>query len=354
MNPIQRPAPVALPTPQTAQPRAATQASPLSGLSNAAAKTGGDRRLEAALQASGRAAQSLQFVEASEPPAATDLAWAKNIEAKVQQGYRPDSIETQRYEMVVNQLSQSQASQPLLAKNMTVTEQERHWALSLESQVGQGYAAGEQELKSYQNISQRQMLADYQPERPATVSKAELAWATTLQQQVAQDGYQANQQQIETYSDIYSRLQNASAEQTPPAPANPTEKAWAEGLAERIQQGYQASSSEQQRYQTIYLQGLSEPGVKPLCADDLSFMQSLQTRVEQGDIPQPGEMKQYAELVTRLNILDPASIQPQDRAFSQHELDWAIELKERSQSGIPASPEELQRYQSIYQQVIKN
>lgn len=357
MNPIQRPAPVALPATQVTQTKALAQPSPLSGL-GAAAKTAGDQRLEAAMQASGRATQSLQFVEttpsSSASPSPSDLAWANNIQAKVQQGYRPDSAETQRYEALVEQVAQSQASQPILPKQMPVTEQERNWALSLESQVRQGHTPDAKELQAYQNISQRLLLADYQPERPASVSEAELAWANHFQQQVNQDGYQPNQQQMDAYTDIYNRLQAASVEPASPVAVNPADQSWAKGLVQRMQQGYQPSSADQQRYQNIYLQGLSEPGVKSLCADDLNFMQSLQNRVEQGYSPQAAEMKRYADVMTRLNILDPATIQPTDRVLSQHELDWAVQLKERSQSGIPASPAELKRYQSIHQQLIKH
>ncbi len=352
MNPIQRPAPVALPTTQFSQAKPVAPQAQLSGLA-VAAKVGQDQRLETALQASGRATQSLQFVDTAEPPAKAELAWAKNIEAKVQQGYRPNPAETQRYEAIASQVAQSQTTQSVLPKNMPVTDQERDWGLSLESQVRQGHSPDAKELSAYQNISQRLLLADYQPERPTTVSEAELAWATTLQQQVAQDGYQPSQEQIEVYTQIYQHLQ---ASQLEPAtvPVSLSDQSWAQNLETQIQHGYRPSGAEQQRYQEIYLQGLSEPGVKPLCHDDLNFMQSLQSRVEQGYTPHVAEMKRFGETMTRLNILDPSTIQPHDRVLSQHEIDWAVALKERSQAGIPANPEELKRYQSIYQQLIQN
>ena len=356
MNPIQRQAPVAPPpahsysAPSAAQP---SQASRLSGLSLPAQQPA-DQRLSAPVQAAGKAAQSLPFVESTDPPSQGDLVWAKNLEAKVQRGYQPDLTETKRYEAIASQLAQSQPTQAILPKNQPVIAQEHDWALGLESRVGQGYQPDAQELQAYQNISQRLLLADYQSDLPATVSEAEMAWANSFQQRVTGDGYQPSQAEIDAYTQIYERLQSAQGAIIASTPVSPADQNWARKLGAQIQQGYQPTSADQQRYQKIYLQGLSAPGVKSLSSADLDFVASLQQKSSQGYTPHAGEMKQYGEIMNRLNILDPSTIQPEDHVLSQHDLDWAVQLKERSQSGVPASPDELQRYQSIYQQLIKN
>jgi hypothetical protein len=74
----------------------------------------------------------------------------------------------------------------------------------------------------------------------------------------------------------------------------------------------------------------------------------LTAKMEQGYQPTAAELDRAGKIVEVLYINDPSLINPHDAPVAQHERDWALRLRAQAEAGIPPSPEELERYEEIY------
>lgn len=334
-------APAAQAARQVAQPAAQVPAAA------PASQPVGDKVVSRALQG-GQANTSVAFVESTPtPPSKADLAWALNLEKSVKKGYQPSEAEFATYKKIADQL---EACTPMIQPDTSpVTARESAWALDLEARVKQGAEPTGKEIASYRNIAVRLLKAEQVPPPPAGVSEDEMAWARNLQRRVTQEGYQPAPKELEAYNDIYTRSQ---AKQPQPAKVPMSDLAWANQLQQRIGQGYQPSETERQRYLEIYnaTQAQKSPELRGVSADESKWALELQDKVtKMGYRPTQAELDRYGDISDRLMLQDPESIHPGNGVVSQHELDWAGRLQERVRSGIPASDEELERYQAIHQ-----
>lgn len=239
------------------------------------------------------------------------------------------------------------------------SQDELQWARRLESRTAQGYKPTAEEVAKYNEIQLKLAtfgmqpatgpVAPTAPTSTGPVSQAEIDWALQLQQRVQFQGYQPTEQEIAQYTDIFTRYQQqqtapAPAPQQPvpvqpapqqPAPVQPAapvgsgpptaeEIQWAQQLQTAVQQGYQASDAEIARYTNIFermqqFQGQPQP-VAP--QQPVAPVAPVQTP------PAPGSV------MINVNAADP-------------ELQWAMELLNRYRQGYQPSQSELMMYERI-------
>ncbi|MEZ0373673.1 MAG: hypothetical protein ACAI44_31570 [Candidatus Sericytochromatia bacterium] len=321
---------------QTSKPAEATKAA------NPAKPMAQDQVVSRGLQ-NGQATQALAFVEQTQPPTQAEIQWAGALEKKIEAGYKPTPAECQAYHKIADQLEASLPVPRTKPIETPVSAHECQWALGLEEKVRSGKPASAQELASYKNIAYRLLKADQSPVPSASVSRQELDWAVNLQKRVKVFGYTPSPEELKTYEDIYKR-QNAPE----PAPkVTPEQLDWAKQLYQHIQQGYKPTEAEQKRYTEIYVASQATAEEK-VSNDETRWALDLGNKVQQGYRPTEAELARYGDISRRLALQDPDGIRPEDEVVSQHELDWAAQLQQRIKTGIPASDEELQRYENIY------
>ena len=243
------------------------------------------------------------------------------------------------------------------------TAEEVQWARSLEGKVVQGYKPSQQEIQKYNEIQMK--LATYGVAASATttlsstgpVSQAEIDWAMQIQHKVQFENYQPTQQEVATYTDIFNRYQQQLQAQptqpqapvqpqqpvTPPAPQQPVapaappagtgaptpeEMQWAQQLQQMVQQGYQATEQEVARYTDIY------------------------TRIQQAQgagVPQQPQQPQqpvYQQTQPAAPPQAPGSVTI-NVAAADPEMQWALELLNRYRQGYQPSQSELVMYERI-------
>lgn len=136
-----------------------------------------------------------------------ELEWAKQLEFRVKQGYRPNAQETALYENIVERLQAQQ-----------LTEQDLTWARDLETRIQNGYEPSADEVQQYETIFKRlqvqqgisrqdESTAVEKTQASAQVSQEELQWAQGVMQRVQQGGPELTPKEIERYTDIYNRAQ---------------------------------------------------------------------------------------------------------------------------------------------------
>lgn len=249
---------------------------------------------------------------------AADVQWARDLEGKIVQGYKPTPQDISRYNDIQMKLATygvaaTPAAQPTLSSSGPVSQSEIDWAMQMQHKVQfEGYQPTEQEVAAYTDIfnryQQQLQQAQQQTQPPAPVQPAapaqptpqmpaanagaptaeEQQWAQQLQQMV-QQGYQATEQEIARYTDIYNRAQQAQGAGAPQQPQQPTyqtqpvqpapqpaapgsvtinvaaadaEMQWALELLNRYRQGYQPSQSELSMYERI-IASKAVPGATP-------------------------------------------------------------------------------------------
>jgi len=308
-------------------------------------------------QAAGQASQAIPFLDkpqAPQPPSQAEIAWALDIEQRVQrQGYEPSAAESKAYEDIALRLQATRPTAPVASAPQPASRAEVKWALDLETQVRQGYQPSPQEVQQYQSIVTRLRASDQvQPNgasSPPGISQAEAQWATELLGRV-QQGYQPSEAELARYTEIYQRM--AAASDIPPPPSQ-QELDWARQLETQVRQGYQASPQEMEAYTEIYQrnqsQQASQPGVRHVSHDDLKWAVTLQQRANMGYHPTTQELARYSDIMRCLEHTNPPPAEPAQGSLSQYELDWAATLQERVQTGYQPNPAEAARYQEIYQ-----
>lgn len=328
---------------QGAQKAAAVPAQPAAQTPAAAPGRPADQVISQSLQA-GQASQSLSFVDTPARPSDAEINWAKSLDAKINAGYKPTADDAKAYTRIADQLEASLPVPKLKPLELPVSERESQWAANLETKVRQGQKPLPEELAAYQNIAYRMLKADQASVPHAGVSRQELDWAVNLQKRVTEIGYKPNDAEIKLYSDIYQR-QNA------PAAAGKVAKEdldWAKQLGDKIQQqNYHPTPAEEDRYNKIYTASQT-PGSESVSPEEVSWSVELSHKQAQGYQPSEQELDRYGDITRRLNLQDPSSIRPEDRVVSQHELDWAAQLQQQVQKGVPATDEEQKRYEKIY------
>lgn len=305
--PIRTPdAPAATATPQTQAPPAATPAS----AEPAAQET---LNLQTPAQA-GSATDALGFVDAApahDPVSPAELRWAKNLEQRVEQGYRPTPEEIELYQEIYQKVQTAPPApqpDPTDSTETGVSQQELQWALDLEEKVKMGYQPSPDEVKAYQEIAVRVAhgsIEGKKPELPPEVSQQEVDWALQLEKKVLQ-GYIPQEDEIKKYQDIANRLSKGGMVETPeptppvqePAPVSQAEVQWARELMKHVEAGYEPTPEETARYNQIYshLQAHQHQQVNQA---ELDWAQQLQSKVEQGYQPSAAEVKQYEKIYRR-------------------------------------------------------
>lgn len=356
-KPLGSPSPLsnALPSVGPAKPVSKTVATPASD----AAKTPTLRdQIQQAAVPPGQAVNSLAFVEntsAPEPPTREDLAWFDAMDTKINRmGYQPSASEALRFNEIERHLKSANESEFLGPPSRA----EVNWTLELEAKVKRGYEPNAEELKHYQQIAVRLFIADQTHSIPdcKTVSPEELAWAKNLETKIIhsqpESRYEASTEEIEKYQDIYNRFQAEKAEQKKLTPPNPEELKWAQDLADEItQKGYKATPEDVKRYTEIYQrhQATSNRDIGgSLSSEDVQWHLELTAKMKQGYEPTNAELDRGGKILEVMYINDPSLIRPHDGPVAQHERDWALRLRTQAEEGIPPSPEELERYEEIY------
>lgn len=305
--------------------------------------------------APGQAVSALAFVEEAaqtEPLTREDLAWFDALAVKMNsQNYQPTAEEAVRFNQIEMRLMAAVEPETLGPPSRA----EVNWALGIEDKVKQGYQPNHKELTHYQDIAVRLFRADQTSPLPdfKTVSQAELAWAKALETKITKDKYDPLPEDIKNYEDIYLRFQAEMAQQKQQTPPSPADLQWAQALAEKITQGdHKTTPEEVERYTDIYNrhQATSGSGAKPsLSSEDVQWYTQLKDKMDhQGYQPTAEELDRAGKIIEIMYLNDPSLILPQDAPVAQHEQDWALRLRTQAEQGIPPSPEELERYEEIF------
>lgn len=348
----------ALPSAGPTKPSSLNGSAPVQSTSSASKVTPPRDHVQQAAVPPGQAVNSLAFVEdtsAPAPPTREDLAWFDAMDTKINRmGYQPNASEALRYNEIESYLAASEDA----ATTGPPSRAEVNWTLELEDMVNRGYEPNAEELKHYQQIAVRLFIADQTPSIPdyKTVSPEELAWAKNLEEKITHPPYgikyEATTEEKEKYQDIYNRFQAEKAEQKQQTPPSPEELKWAQDLADEItKKGHKATPEEVTRYTEIYNRHQATSNLdlgRPLTSEDVQWHQELSAKMEQGYQPTAAELDRAGKIVEILYINDPSLIRPHDAPVAQHERDWALRLRTQAEAGIPPSPEELARYEEIY------
>ncbi len=347
------------PAPLTGPPKSApvNGSAPIQTPASASKVTARDQIQQAAVPP-GQAVNSLAFVEdtsAKAPPTREDLAWFDAMDTKINRmGYQPNASEALRFNEIESYLAASDDA----ATTGPPSRAEVNWTLELEDMVNRGYEPNAEELKHYQQIAVRLFIADQTPSIPdyKTVSPEELAWAKNLEEKITHPPYgikyEASTEEKEKYQDIYNRFQAEKAEQKQQTPPSPEDLKWAQDLADEItKKGHKATPEEVTRYTEIYNRHQATSNLdlgRPLTSEDVQWHQELTEKMKKGYQPSAAELDRAGKIVEILYINDPSLINPHDAPVAQHERDWALRLRTQAEAGIPPSPEELARYEEIY------
>ncbi len=348
------------PAPLTGPPKSApvNGSAPIQTPASASKVTPPRDQIQQAAVPPGQAVNSLSFVEdtsAPAPPTREDLAWFDAMETKINRlGYQPNASEALRFNEIESYLAASTDSAPTGPPSRA----EVNWTLDLEDKVNRGYEPNAEELKHYQQIAVKLFIADQTPRIPEfkSVSPEELAWAKNLEEKITHPPYgikyETSTEEIEKYHDIYNRFQAEKAEQKQQTPPSPEELKWAQDLANEItQKSHKASPEEVKRYTEIYQrhqETTESNSPNNLSSEDVKWHMQLTAKMEQGYQPTAAELDRAGKIVEVLYINDPSLINPHDAPVAQHERDWALRLRAQAEAGIPPSPEELERYEEIY------
>ncbi len=219
--------------------------------------------------------QATQATSNNSPVTQDDLAWAQQLETRVTQGYNPTTSEMSKYDNIYKRSQNqptpttNQTSQPQ-QQSTGVSSQELAWAQNMENKVNtQGYKPSSQEMAKYTDIFNRSQgqqsqqvqdaPANTQAIAPAQTtnntqkpSQKEIDWALELERKTKEENYQPTQNELGVYNDISARLSTANqssqtSQSTQPqkqGTASANEIAWASQMQTKIQGGYTPTSQE--------------------------------------------------------------------------------------------------------------
>ncbi len=335
------------------------------------------------------------------PVTPQEMDWAKGMANKIQQfGYKPSEPERQRYENIYQRASQNGAVATQTQQPQAVTppsDQEMNWAKGMANKVQQqGYKPTQQEIVAYQNIFNRNKAANeykaqaqntkqvQQTQQPQAnqggVSPAEMSWATSLMQRV-QQGYKPTADEQIKYQGIFdrSKVQQTTQTQAPQqnnSPVTQNELTWAKNLETKVSQGYNPTQQEKDDYQNIYTRsqggGATAPTQQtqqqsgtPVTQDELAWAQDLENKVNtQGYKPTQQEVTAYENIFNRAkNQTTPSQTQQpvqntqtveNSQRPSQQEVNWALELEQKSKTGYQPTQSELAMYNDIASRLTNN
>lgn len=156
------------------------------------------------------------------PVSQDEIAWALALESKViRENYVPSADETERYKKIAELLAtQQQVSAPPSPVNtppqipVGIGVNEVAWALSLEEKVKSGYQPTSEEVQAYQSLAERMSgsqqrasssPANIQTPMPLDIDASDVDWALNLEQKV-KSGYQPSTEEVKRYESIAKRL----------------------------------------------------------------------------------------------------------------------------------------------------
>ncbi|MFN8670999.1 MAG: hypothetical protein U0457_02825 [Candidatus Sericytochromatia bacterium] len=138
-----------------------------------------------------------------------ELKWAEDLQEKiVKGGYKPNPKEVQKYEEIYKKYQNSNENIKEKSK-VSVSPEEKQWAIALEKQIAKGYTPNDKDIKRYQEISIKLSNANSMPnvyEKKSNVTQSEIDWATELEKKIKFEKYKPNQQERDVYTKIYNTL----------------------------------------------------------------------------------------------------------------------------------------------------
>ncbi|MFN8576175.1 MAG: hypothetical protein U0354_04910 [Candidatus Sericytochromatia bacterium] len=307
------------------------------------------------------------------PVTPEELNWAKNLAGKIQQyGYKPSENERQRYANIY-QRQQLNTQQTTLEPSA----QEMQWAKQFAQKVQQGYKPTQQEISTYQNIFSRNKAAQANKPDKNGVTPNDMAWAQDFANKV-RNGYNPTPDEQIKYQAIYQR----STGQTPNynvqnnqqvqqnnmgnnRPVTQQELNWAQNLETKVSQGYNPSAQERAQYEDIYKRTQGQPVQNtqqtqqqnnvgnPVTQQELSWAQDFENRVtNQGYKPTQQEMQVYQDIYNRSQTQGTQNTQQTQQTNNvnrptQKEIDWALDLENKTKQGYKPNQNELAIYNDI-------
>ncbi len=325
----------------------------------------------------------------SNNPSDKELEWAKQLEMMVGQGYTPNAQENAQYEDIFKRLIAQQSNENTKANSIVsdkialpVSQQEIEWAVNFEAKVKQGYQANTQDTAKYQDIIRR-YAAQYDNRKnnkgyiasdtvASTISQYEIQWALQLEEKV-KGGYVPNAEEFAQYKNIASRLSaQQSNEITIPnsiAPNKvttyisnlfpiwpkpypsvnaqdddkrfPAQQANAE---ERSTQPLHQPAASSQKNDSVALSILAKKN-----QDKINWALMIEQKADSSSYqPTSEETALYQSIATKLSKIENAADTSASYSVSNVELDWALQVQERSNKKQKLFPEELKLYENIY------
>jgi hypothetical protein len=271
--------------------------------------------------------QQVNTQQTTSAPSPQEMQWAKQLAQKIQQqGYKPNPQEAAAYQDIFNRNKAAQANKP---DQNGVTPNDMAWAQDLMNKVKNGYNPTPDEQIKYNAIYQKssgqspnngqiQTQQNNNVGNNNPVTQQELNWAKQLETRVSQ-GYNPTAQERAQYDDIYNRSQNQPTQQTQQNnnvennnPVTQQELQWAKDFEDKVtNQGYKPSQQEMQIYQDIYsrsqnqgtqnTQGTQQTNVEKPTQQEIDWAIQLENKTKQGYKPTQNELAIYNDIATKLN-----------------------------------------------------
>jgi len=343
-----------------------------------------------------------------------EVDWATNLMNKIKtQGYRPTAQEQSKYNEIYAKTRPSSVSSTQGSGN-GVSQQEMQWAKNLEAKVKNGYQASPQEKQQYNEI-----FAKYKANGGEVVSNSsgrpsddELAWAYSVEERYKK-GEQLSTQEIGKYNDIATRLQTyMQSQKSSEGSSNVTGKSHnthassgvsntssvdnsdpsvgafleafkgskivyggvpylnkADALNVAKQFGFNSVEALQssvgakvdgkfgpETYSKLMQasnggasQGTSGNMPAKPSDEEIAWAQQIEAKYQGGQKLTDQEISKYNDIATRLQTyLDAQNSQKPANGVTQSEFDWATQLSNKIQQGYKATSEEQAKYQEIF------
>ncbi|MBL7810928.1 MAG: hypothetical protein JNL57_01780 [Bacteroidetes bacterium] len=302
----------------------------------------------------------------------SDLNWALELLKKYREGYRPTEEELTRYTEIFNRYQPTGADSNLTKpeEGSAVHDTDLVWAQELQKQIEQGYKPTQEEITHYTEIFNRHQPAradssHTKPEGGSAVHDTDLVWAMELQKQTEQ-GYKPTREETDRYTDIYNRYQanGADSSQTKPQVVpvmgvSQQELQWAMQLEEKVKNGYTPAEEESMRYQNIYTRlnnstgktdstGIvaKSPNQTAPTQQEIQWALDLEQKTKDGYKPTPEEIQSYQQIAVKLQSAPTQT--PAATVATQEEINWALELENRVKSqNYQPTAQETAKYEGI-------
>lgn len=323
------------------------------------------------------------------PVTQDELQWAKQLTQKIQQyGYKPNEAERQRYSNIYqrNQVNTQQTTS-------APSSQEMNWAKQLAQKIQNGYRPNAQEKAAYQDIFNRNKESQANKPDKNGITPNEMSWAQNLMNKV-KGGYSPSPDEQIKYNEILQKSTgqkpntgNMQVQTNQPVqsnkPVTQQELQWAQQLETRVTQGYNPTNQERAKYEDIYKRSQGQPQTQqtqntqqtynktgPLSQDEVQWAQDLESKVNsQGYKPSDQEMQIYENIFKRSQQQKPVTqnnpqlpspttqnqTQTQDseqqidlpNGLSQQDVNWALELENKTKNGYSPTQSEIAKYNEI-------